>query len=73
MPMTLRSRQAKWSTVSMPTSRWMRHAIARADIRADARGPSGMLMASMPKWCSRRAFATSFAADTPGATPVRPA
>ena len=33
----------------MPTSRWMSTAIASADIRADARGPSGMLMASMPK------------------------
>ena len=63
--MTFRSRHAMCKTGSMPTSRWIAAAIASADIRAEALGPSGMLMASTPKWKSLRAFSISFAGDMP--------
>ena len=49
----------------MPASRWISAVMARADIRAEARGPSGTLIASMPKRWSLRAFSISLAGDTP--------
>ncbi len=49
MPSRFRSRQAKCMRASMPTRCWMITAVARADMRAMARGPSGTLMASTPR------------------------
>ena len=53
------------NAAAKPVAKVLRTAIANADIRAEARGPSGMLMPSTPKWCSRRADASSLDGDTP--------
>ena len=42
----------------MPASCWMRTAVTMGDRRELARGPSGMLIASIPASAQRRAFST---------------
>ena len=58
MPIRLRSRQQKWRIGSIWASRRIRSAVISGEMRADARGPSGMLIAVTPRSRSVRLLAT---------------